>query len=310
MSSSVYIPVKRLINKSTVLLLWVFLLTGSQAISQDFQLSGVSVAQFPEAQITGSSSKEEIVVNEYNFFLNLPVKLNKDKTTLINGFQYKLVTLYADGGVNSGLDEERLHLISYRLNVLHQLANKWTMFISLNPTLSSTFNTQLEGEDALFNGAFILMKKKSDWFSYGGGVAYTASFGEPTFVPTVQLTLSSENDRLNVLLLRRITYDRYFGKFTAGVQASVGGSYYNINHEVTGTNNDLEFIEKLVYSRVLLGPVLRYRLSENIKLETTGGIVIARKADLQGEPFNEENYEIANGFFFKVGIVLVPPQKR
>ena len=310
MSSSVYIPVKRLINKSTVLLLWMFIATGSQVMSQDFQLAGLSVTRFPGAEITGSSSNQEIEVNEYNFFLNLPMQLNKEKTTLINGFQYKLVTLFTDGGANSGLDDEHLHLISYRLTVLHQLANEWTMFISLNPTLSSTFNTQPEGEDALFNGAFLLMKKKSERFTYGGGIAYIANFGEPALVPTLQLTLSSENDRLSILLPRRVTYDRYFGKFSAGVQVSAGGSYYNINHEVTGTNNDLEFIEKLAYSRVLLGPVLSYRLGESIKLETTGGIVIARKADLQGEPSNEENYEIANGPFFKVGIVLVPLPQR
>lgn len=310
MSNSAYIRLKRLVSKSTGLLFWVLLVTGSQAISQDFQLSGFSVTGFSETEITGTSSSQKIQVNEYNFFLNLPVQFNRERTTLINGFQYNLVTLFMDDDANSGLDEEHLHLISYRLTALHQLTNNWTMFISLNPTLSSAFNTRLEGEDVLFNGALLLMKKKLERFTYGGGIAYISSFGEPTLVPTLKLTLNSKNDRLDVFLPRRITYDRYFGKFTAGMQVSASGSYYNINKAVTSTDNNYELFNKLAYSRILLGPVLSYRLGKNLKLETTGGIVITRKADLQGEPFNEENYEIANGPFFKAGIVLVPPQKR
>ena len=287
----------------------LLLLYSSPTMSQDLQLAGFSFTRFPGAKVMDSQLNQEVEVNEYNFFLNLPKQLKNGKTVLINGLQYQLVTLFTDNDLNLGLDGRNLHLIGYRLTALHQLANNWRVLISLNPTLSSTFDTALEGDDFLFNGTLQFTKKKSDRLSYGGGVTLTPIFGEPILIPTLQLTYSSENDKLHVLLPRRITYDRYFGKITVGLEFATNGSRYNVNYSRTNFLNDIEPVDKLTYTRMVFGPSLSYRMGKVIQLEASGGITVARRGELQGDAFEDENYDIANGPFFRFGIAIAPPKK-
>lgn len=296
---------KRLLN----IIYGLLLLGSSQAMSQDIQLAGFSYTRFPGAEVMDSRLNRKINVNEYNLFLNLPKRLKNDKTILIHGFQYRLVTPSIDNDPNFGLDGQHLHLIGYRLTTLHQLVNKWSVLVSINPTLSSTFNTALERNDFLINGLLQFIKKKSDRFSYGGGVAFTSRFGEPTLIPTVYLTLKSENGKLQILLPRRIAYDRYFGKFTAGIQVSANGSHYNVNYARTNFLNEVEPVDKLAYTRVVIGPSLSYRIGKVIRLEASGGITVARRVELQGDQFDDENYNITNSPFFRFGIAIVPPRK-
>ena len=286
----------------------LLLLGSSPALAQDLQLAGSSFTRFPTADIAGSPRNQQVEVNEYDFFLNLPKQLKNEKTILIHGLQYRLVTPFADNDLNLGLDRQNLHLIGYRLIVLHPLANEWKVLVLLNPTLSSTFNTALEGDDFLFNGTLQFVKKKSDRFSYGGGIAYTSRFGEPIPIPTLQLTFSSKNSKLQVLLPRRIAYDRYFGKFTAGLLVAASGSRYNVNNTRTNAFDVIEPVDKLAYTRVVFGPSLGYRMGK-IQLEASGGITVARQVELQGDLFEDENYDIANGPFFRLGIAILPPKK-
>ncbi|WP_157716322.1 DUF6268 family outer membrane beta-barrel protein [Roseivirga echinicomitans] len=277
-------------------------------MSQDLQLAGFGYTTFPEAEIMDSRLSQKIQLNEYNFFLNMPKRLKNKKTVLINGFQYGLVTLNGDNDLHLGLDSQNLHLIGYRLTAIHQLANDWSLLASLNPTLASTFNTALEGEDFLFNGILQFTKKKSEYFSYGGGIAYLSTFGEPAFIPTLQLTLKSNNSKFQVFLPRQITYSRFYGRITAGVQLSASGSRYNVNNS-SADFNDFEYVDQLAYSRVILGPTFSYLVGKLIQLEASGGITFGRKAELQGDLYEGANYDVANGAFFRFGISIVPPKK-
>lgn len=288
----------------------MLLLISTPLMSQDFQLAGFSFTRFPTAEVMNAPLNQEVKVNEYDFFLNLPKQFENEKTVLINGFQYRLVTPVVENDFNPGMDGENLHLLGYRLTVLHQLSNEWKVLLSLNPTLSSAFDTTLEGDDFLMNGSLLFIKEKSDRFSYGGGMAYLSSFGEPRFIPTLQVTLTSEKGKLHVLLPRRITYDRYYGKFTAGLKAEASGSRYNVNYRRTTAINDTELVDMLVYSRVVLGPSLKYRVGKSIQLEASGGIAVARRMELQGDQIKDANYDTANASFFRFGISLVPPEKN
>ncbi|TRX54887.1 hypothetical protein FNH22_19225 [Fulvivirga sp. M361] len=296
-------------------LLWnivcgLLLLSSLPTWSQDLQLAGISFTRFPGAQITDSPLDQEVEVNEYNFFLNLPKRLKNEKTILINGLQYRLVTTFTDNNLNLGLDEQHLHLIGYRVMAFHPLANNWSALVSLNPTLSSTFNTALEWDDFLFNGLLQFVKKKSDRLSYGGGIAFTSRFGEPILIPTLQLTIRSENSKFQVLLPRNITYDRFFGRFTAGLQMAASGSRYNVNYSRTNFLNATEPVDKLVYTRVIIGPSLSYRIGKVIQLEASGGVSVARRVELQGSLFDDDNYDIANSQYFRFGIAIIPPEKE
>ncbi|MEM9831123.1 MAG: DUF6268 family outer membrane beta-barrel protein [Bacteroidota bacterium] len=278
-------------------------------MSQDIQLAGFSYTRFPSAEVKDTRLNQELEVNEYNFFLNLPKRLKNEKTVLINGLQYRLVTPFVDNDLNLGLDGQNLHLIGYRFTVVHQLSDSWGAVVSLNPIISSTFNVALEGSDFLLNGTMHFMKKKSDRLSYGGGIALTARFGEPMLIPTLQLNYKTEKDRFRILLPSYITYDRFFGKLTAGLLVAVNGSRYNVNNSRTNPLNEIEFVDMLAYSRVVLGPSLSYRMGKFLRLEALGGMTLARRVEHQSDLLEDQNYDIANGPFFRLGIAIVPPNK-
>ena len=84
------------------------------------------------------------------------------------------------------------------------------------------------------------------------------------------------------------------------------GSRYNVNYTRTNSFHDIEPVDKLAYSRVVLGPSLRYRVGKVIQLEASGGITMARRLELQGNRSHDVSYETANGPFFRFGIVVVP----
>jgi hypothetical protein len=287
----------------------LLLLSSMPAMAQDIQLAGFSYTRFPSAKVKSSPLNQEMEVNEYTFFVNLPQRLTNEKTVLVHGLQYRWVLPTVDNDLHLGLDGENLHLIGYRFTVLHQLSSSWSAVVSLNPVVSSTFNTALEGDDFLLNGVLHFTKKQSDRFSYGGGIALTSRFGEPIPVPTLQLTFSSEKDKFRVFLPRHITYDRYFGRFTVGLQVASSGSRYNVNHARTNFLNEIELVDKLAYSRAVLGPSLSYRVGKFLKLEASGGITVARRVEHQGDLLEDQNYDIANGPFFRFGIAIVPAKK-
>lgn len=287
----------------------LLLLGCSPVMSQNLQLAGFSFTRFPSAELSDSPLNQKVEVNEYNFFLNLPKQFKNEKTILINGLQYRLVTTFTDNDLNLGLDKQHLHLVGYRMTVLHQLANQWKVFVSLNPTLSSTFNTSLERNDFLFNGLLQFVNKKTDRLSYGGGIAFTSRFGSPIFIPALQLTVRSDKSKLRIILPRGITYDRYFGKFTVGLKVAASGSRYNVNNSRTNLLNETELIDKLAYTRVIIGPSVSCRVGKIVQLEASGGIAIARNVELQGDLFDDENYHVGHGPYFQLGIAVVPPKK-
>lgn len=287
------------------LLCLLIILYGTSLRSQDLQLAGFSFTRFPGAEVVDSPINQEIEVNEYNFFVNLPRQLKNDKTVVLNGLRYKLVTPFISNDVSIGVNGENFHLISYTLTVLHKLKKDWSILAMVNPTLSSTFNTSLEGDDWLVNGTLQAIKEKSNGFSYGGGVLVTSRFGNPILLPTLQFKWKKERSQFHIFLPQSIKYDRYFGDFTAGLQVVVDGSLYNVNFDV-----DAEPVDKVAYTRVIVGPKFSYRVGKALQLGASGGITAARSVELQSEVFEDRTNDVETGAFFQFGIAIVPPRQE
>ncbi len=275
------------------------------------KLVDVSYSYFPSSEIEDTPLNQEVELSEYNFALSFPKKLKNDKTVLINGLQYKLVTPSSehDFDLITG-SRQNLHFIGYRLMVIHQMANNWRFLLLANPSLSSTFNTGLESDDFLFNGSLQFIKKKSERFSYGGGLVFTSRFGNPMFLPALQLVFTQPKSELKIILPNRITYERFYGKLTPGLQMAVDGSNYNYNFNRINDNNELELVSSFGYTRVVVGPTVKYHIGKMIQIEASGGLVVARRLELQGDTFENEQFNVENGAFFQLGISLVSPKKR
>lgn len=292
-------------------ILFILVLSLHYATFGQVEFAGFSYSHFPSSVIGEDPSIQEVELSEYNFFLNLPKKLKNNKTILVNGLQYKLVTPSSDDNFDliTGSRQE-FHVIGYQLIILHQMANNWQFQLMANPSLSSAFNTDLENDDFLFNGTIQFIKQKSDGFSLGGGIVFTSRFGKPRFLPALQLTVANSRSELKVFLPSQITYERFYGKVTAGLQIAVDGSRYNYNVYRINDNDELELVSNLGYTRTVVGPTLKYRIGKMIQLEASGGLVVSRRIELQGDEFDNEIFDIENGPFFQTGISLVLPKKR
>lgn len=310
MSISIGYLKKLLKSRSHLFVCGLLLLSSSSAMSQNLQLAGFSVTRLPGSEIVGSPLNQKIETNEFNFFINIPKPLKNEKTIIINGLQYRLVTPFVDNEETQSFDGQNLHLISYQLTIAHKLANQWLGLIVMNPTLSSTFNISPERDDVIFPGAIQFIKNKSDNFSYGFGVARTARFGETLIIPTLQLTKSYQKSTLKIVLPRQVLFDYHFEKFDAGLQLSISGSEYNANYSVINSSDIEQPIDRLAYSRIILGPRFSYRVGKILLLEASGGFVTARSIDLRGGQIEDEKYDIKNGAFFQFGIALIPPKKK
>lgn len=310
MSISIHYLEKLRMSRLHLIVYGVLLLCSSSVRSQNLQLAGFSVTRLPGSEIVGLPLNQKIETNEFNFFINIPKPLKNEKTIIINGLKYRLITPFVDNEEIQRFDGQNLHLISYQLTIAHKLANQWLGLIVMNPTLSSTFNTSVERDDVIFPGAVQFIKNKSDNFSYGFGIARTARFGEALIIPTLQLTKSYQKSTLKIVFPRQVSFDYHFEKFDAGLQFSISGSEYNANYSIT-TSSDIEQpIDRLAYSRIILGPRFSFRVGKILLLEASGGFATARSIDLRGDQIEDEKYDIKNGAFFQFGVALVPPKKR
>lgn len=286
--------------------LFVFLNVSLKA--QDLKLAGFSVSNFTAAEIKDAPLDQEAGFTEYDFFLNLPVPLRKGKMILVNGLQYQLVSSSIDADDIPALDDQNLHRLGYSLTVIHELGNDWRFIGQANPVISSTLNTQLESDDLLFNGALQFVKFHSNTLNYGFGVARTARFGNPVFLPVLQFGLKTGNSSLH-LVLPSIAYYKYqFGDLRAGFQFSADGSQYNANFADNDETEATEPIDALAYKRIMFGPTLEYRVGRLIQIEASAGFVASRSVEVRGDLFNDDTIEIKNSPFIQIGLSIMPPR--
>ncbi|MGD1844618.1 MAG: DUF6268 family outer membrane beta-barrel protein [Salibacteraceae bacterium] len=277
---------------------------------QDFELAGASFTRFPKSELKDSRAAQDLRLNEYSFFINLPKKFKNNKTVVINGLHYGALRPIAQNDSSEGFEGQNLHLLGYRLTGFHAIGKGWGVVLVLNPTLASTFNVSLESEDFIFNGALQLVKRKSEDYSYGFGIARTTRFGGPLYLPIFHLSKRWKNSQLKLLLPRKIHYAYEFDKFSMGGRMDINGAFFNANFSNSLPDGTVETIDKVAYSRVLVGPSCGYRLAKVLQLQATGGLAVGRTIELRGATSDNENFNVENGPFFQFSIAIVPPRKK
>lgn len=279
--------------------------TSQFAISQELKLAGVNFTYFPQASVDEElNNNPQFTLSESKFFVNLPKPLKNGKTIIINGIDYSLLSVNAENNAGGELEFDNLHTIGYRLAVVQELKNNWRGIISLMPTLSSSFNDELEGDDFLFNAVIQFVKEKSETFSYGFGVIFTSRFGEPLVLPSLSLLKETDRQKLEILLPTFLSYHLLRGNVAFGLKLAVSGSRYNTGFGVEGDVNIPQLIDQIQYSRGTFGPDISYRLNSLILLELSGGMTFNRTFEITQIGLADLDYSIENGPFIQFGISL------
>ena len=130
-------------------------------------------------------------------------------------------------------------------------------------------------------------------------------------MPAVQLRYLHNKHFINVLLPSYMNYLYRVGqaeKLRLGIRLETNGGRFNvINSDYTEVIPNT--INTIIYSRVNMGAVVNFQVTENILLEAFGGLGAARKFKLRDESDKVFKANAENGGFFNFGIILTQPSK-
>ncbi len=295
------------------LLFLLLLLAANALLAQGFQLAGVNYSHHLSTKVVDSPTGAELESKVASAFVRLPLKFKNQKTVLLNTIRYANVQqishhsqLFLDAKHTSDL-----HLISYSPMLIQSLGGKWKLLAGITPTLASDLKEGLSSDDFLLQASLLASAKLSDYWTLGGGAVYTTQFGDPRFLPALQLRYRHDKHFINVLLPSYLNYLYRVGeqeKLRLGLRLETNGGNFNVLNaaytEVIPNN-----INKIIYSRVNMGVVVNLQVTETILLEAFGGLGAARKFKLKGTDNGVFKADAKSGGFFNIGVILTAPSK-
>jgi len=283
--------------------LFTFFTSVSLVYSQDFELVGVRYYNYPHSKVDNNSNNQ-FSIQEFGAFFNIPWVFKNKKTAIINGLGYAFVSINNQNNPLAAI-EEFIHLqaITYKLMLWHQLSNQWSVVGVFEPTLASDFKSRLSNDDLVIQSTAMFIRKFNSGFQLGSGLAYTTRFGNPLVIPVIPLKFESGKHRLNALLPLKMSYTYALGQnLDIGLKALTNGANFN----VTGYSNDTTEINKINYTRVNLGPVVRFRPKKYLNIELSGGISTNR--NIEATDINNRKFQktTSTEAFIQVGLVVKP----
>lgn len=297
-------------NRITALIM----LSSTCAFSQDLKLAGVEFFSYPKSRIENANANMEVSFKEYSAFVNIPIKFTNNKTMTINSLRYSTIqtTLYNSPFVTAGEVEKSLYKLSYSLIVVQKLNNDWTIIAGLTPTLASDFERKFSLDDLILQWNALVSKQISLDFLIGGGLIYSTQLGKPMLLPALQLKYSKNKHLITALLPSYLNY--YYQadskeKLKIGFRIAPNGANFNVQTQ------DLSGfipapINKLIYSRANVGPVISYQLTKILQIEAFGGISSNRRYRLQDDNGSLYNYDSKKAVFFNIGLSITQPKKN
>ena len=270
------------------------------------ELFGLSYSYFPSAPIEEDLANEpEVSFYEINTFFKVPKRLG-ETSILLNGLDYTLVSPSITDNTSSEIETRNLHRIGYSVAWIKMLKKNWISMVAFAPTISSSLDSRLSGDDFIFNGYLMFRKQKTDQNGIGFGLLMTSQFGSPIPLPAFSLTKATSRSKLDIFLPQKISYERFVKKFTAGLQLRIDGSQYNTNYASTIATDNEGKIERIRYSKVYLGPIISYRLTKLFLLRSELGVNAGRRFELEDSGGSTIDYSLSEGPFISFGLFFKP----
>lgn len=282
-----------------ILFLLTLIFTTSIVFGQN-KLAGINYTFFPEAKIKDENVPDtKLTFSETKFFFSIPKTYNDKATVMLNGIDYTYVHSLVDG------DDDRssnLHKISYSFGLVQQLTEEWKVTSFLIPTLASDFREGIDSDDFIMQAAVSFIRKKSETFTYGLGLSINTRFGEPLLMPLFQLKKKYAKTEVDMILPAYISVLRRSNKIYYGGALVVNGGQFNTHRKQA----DGTYLERVDYSRVLLGPKVLYRINKFLVAEVYGGAVAGRTYKIKNDLDSRFDFSLENGGFLQFGIYMIP----
>lgn len=256
---------------------------------------------YSKSNLETDFGSQKIGMNEFRVELRYFAVLKKDKIILVNGINYSNFTFNIEKANFITELSEDFHSLSYNLGLIKILPKRWKLFMSIVPTLATDFGESLTTEDFILQASILATKRSTPFFEYGFGLAYTSSFGVPLPIPLFRLSRKKNNWKTSAVLPVYALQAYSFSDNTQlGIKLSISGNLYNSYLDSSTTSLDLN---KVSYSRILVGPEFRQKLLGDFYLNLTSGLVFRNILEFQDNNSNVEiDFDVKEKFFLNVGL--------
>lgn len=260
-----------------------------------FPLAETSYTYFPNTTFIKENKQVQIDVKEWKNSLFIPLTFKNKKTTLLNKVEYNFLNF------KSVVLSENFHTLKYRFILLQKLNPKWTVAIGSSPTLATDFNTSTNVKDFYYEINTLALKRVNNNLNIGFGLTYSTIFGDGILVPVVTLTYKKDKWLTNLYLPKSIkqTY-----QINTKSNISIGANLVmNLYHVSFDQELDHLNLERILYSRINIGPQYQFQIFKDLYLNISGGFTYGNSLERHDNQFNTINsYPVKNGSFIQVSL--------
>lgn len=222
-----------------------------------------------------------------------PLKFN-DKNTLIIKSTYERTDLETD----TMLGDQDLHTLKVHFRWIYSdSASKWSWITLLSPGFSSDGGS-LSSDDFSLNGVAGFGYKKSDKFSWLGGVAFFTNDFESRIFPGIGFRWRpADNAELEYTGIRLKGSWQPSDDWIYRFDARPGGGTWHIREGGEDLNVDVDSYQ--------IGFGVERRLTEKLWLNLTGGVTVGNELEIESDSGKEIFREEAEaGWFAQIGVRL------
>jgi hypothetical protein len=246
-------------------------------------------------------SDVETQISQFNLAVNYPVVLSEERTFLINSVSFEMLSFTFNNvpAQFTYLGPDKLYMISYSLGFLHKFNKQWGVNLLVKPVLASDLNN-IDGDHIKIQGAGVVNYNLNENTQIGLGAAYNSDFGEPQLLPVVRLKYDNHKGFIiNTTIPKSIEIIYSFSDhFDAGITGDVSGNQFRIGKEDSPSKGN-----SLKYSKLTLGPTLKYKITKNLSLLLTGGFMQNRIYESFDPDKNQlRDADLENGLFVDGGV--------
>ncbi|MDR7128032.1 hypothetical protein J2X69_000360 [Algoriphagus sp. 4150] len=297
-------------TKFKYLLPLALLATMTEVSAQVLKLAGVDYLYYPKVRLNDDGSSLQVSFQEFNSYINVPMKLKNERTFLVNGLQFSLLEATSFSDISTTEHKQKFYKISYSFMVIHRLTEKWMLISRLSPTLASDFGDKLNSDDFLMQGFLVANKQINQKLMAGGGLIYTTRLGKPMLLPGLQLKYEQSRHQFFTFLPATIEYNYRLTqeeKLWIGFKSVLNGD--NFNSSIDNFSGSVQ-VDRLNYVVANFGPTARYRFAKIVQLEIFAGLNAMRRYHFEDAHRKLHTYSSQISSYFSVGLTIVPPTRK
>lgn len=266
-----------------------------------FPLFSSSFAHYPVADLGTGKVNVDVLENVAN--LAFPIKAKKTYVSV--RFVHSFFKLKTDFDNQNFRLNETYQSFELGGGLIKILPKHWRLITTFSPTLASDFKTKIHKDDWIYRSNILATKRANANTSYTFGVLFTTRFGNPLVLPMLGYTHKKNKWTTNILLPAFASVRKQvWNDMHIGLKMTIESNVYNAHLKLYNFNNNQ--INRLAYTRILVGPEVLLPIYKSVYLQFTGGVSLRNVFETQDQNLNNGiSLEAKTRSFFKFGIIVL-----